>query len=153
VSLPPFQRLLDDHAIGLHRYLTAAVGPHDAADCFQETVLAALRAYPSVVEDSNLRGWLFTIAHNKVIDQARGGARRATPVEELPHNGAVDPEPDHELWERVRQLPPKQRSAVAHRYLLDLPYADIAEILGCSEDAARQNVRAGLAALRKELTA
>jgi RNA polymerase sigma factor (sigma-70 family) len=152
VSLPPFQRLLDDHAVGLHRYLTAAVGPHDAADCFQETVLSALRAYPMLRDGSNLRGWLFTIAHNKVIDQARGTAKRATPVEHLPHGGSSDPEPDHELWTSVRELPPKQRSAIAHRYLLDLPYADIAAILGCSEDAARQNVRAGLAALRKEFS-
>jgi RNA polymerase sigma factor (sigma-70 family) len=152
VTLPPFQRLLDDHAVALHRYLTASVGPHDAADCFQETVLSALRAYPGLRDASNLRGWLFTIAHNKVIDQARGGARRATPVEHLPQGGTTDPEPDHALWETVRRLPPKQRSAIAHRYLLDLPYADIAVILDCSEDAARQNVRAGLAALRKELS-
>jgi DNA-directed RNA polymerase specialized sigma24 family protein len=52
----------------------------------------------------------------------------------------------------VRALPPKQRTAVVQRYLLDRPYAEVAAVVGCSEDAARQNVRAGLARLRAALT-
>ena len=151
MNLPPFQRLLDDHAVGLHRYLAAAVGPHDAADCFQETVIGALGSYPSLRDASNLRGWLFTIAHNKVIDHVRSVSRRASPVAELPVGGAEDDPLDHELWEAVRQLPPKQRAAIAARYVLDLPYAEIGVIADCSETAARQNVRAGLAALREEM--
>ena len=47
VSLPPFQRLLDDHGRDVLRFLVAAAGPDEADDCFQETFLAALRAYPS----------------------------------------------------------------------------------------------------------
>ena len=79
VSLPPFQRLVDAHATGVHRYLVAAVGREDAADCFQETFLAALRAYPALRSDENLRGWLFTIARNKALDshRARGPAAGA----------------------------------------------------------------------------
>ena len=52
----------------------------------------------------------------------------------------------------VARLPDKQRGAVTLRYLGDLPYADIGVALGCSEAAARQNVRAGLAALRQEVS-
>ena len=48
----------------------------------------------------------------------------------------------------MRELPAKQRAAVLHRYVNDLPYAEIGRIVGCSEAAARQNVRAGLATLR-----
>jgi DNA-directed RNA polymerase specialized sigma24 family protein len=51
----------------------------------------------------------------------------------------------------VAQLPEKQRGAVTLRFLGDLPYAEIGAVLGCSEAAARQNVRAGLAALRQEV--
>jgi RNA polymerase sigma factor (sigma-70 family) len=57
---------------------------------------------------------------------------------------------DDELWSKVRNLPPMQRSAVLHRFMGDLSYAEIASIIGCSEAAARQNVRAGLAKLREE---
>jgi RNA polymerase sigma factor (sigma-70 family) len=155
VKLPPFQALLDEHAADVHRFLVAAVGPHDGADCFQETVVSALRAYPNLRNADNLRGWLFTIAHRKVIDLARRSGRQAVPVSDPPEVGHVDRDVtgDDELWAAVRRLPPKQRSAVVQRYLLDRPYAEVAETLGCSEDAARQNVRAGLRRLREEVPA
>jgi RNA polymerase sigma factor (sigma-70 family) len=153
VDLPPFQRLLDEHAADLHRFLVASVGPHDGADCFQETVISALRAYPSLGHADNLRGWLFTIAHRKVIDHARRRSRQAVPVAEPPEQAARDRDRlvDAELWAAVRALPPKQRTAVVQRHLLDRPYAEVAEVIGCSEAAARQSVRAGLARLRQEL--
>lgn len=153
VDLPPFQRLLDEHAADLHRFLVASVGPHDGADCFQETVISALRAYPSLGHADNLRGWLFTIAHRKVIDHARRRSRQAVPVAEPPEKAArnLDRLVDAELWAAVRALPPKQRTAVVQRHLLDRPYAEVAEVIGCSEAAARQSVRAGLARLRQEL--
>jgi RNA polymerase sigma factor (sigma-70 family) len=163
VTLPPFQTLLDEHAVDLHRFLVASVGPHDGADCFQETVVAALRAYPGLRHADNLRGWLFTIAHRKVIDHARARQRRALPVADLPEtprpgtggDGFTDAmaagRVDTELLDAVRALPPKQRSAVVQRYLLDRPYAEVAAVVGCSEDAARQNVRAGLQRLREDL--
>ena len=155
VTLPPFQTLLDEHAADLHRYLVASVGPHDGADCFQETVIAALRAYPGLAHDRNLRGWLFTIAHRKVIDHARGTGRRALPVADPPEVPAARAEAgglaDDDLWGAVRALPPKQRSAVVQRFVLDRPYAEVAAVIGCSEAAARQNVRAGLQRLRADL--
>ena len=57
--------------------------------------------------------------------------------------------PDTRLWTAVRELPQKQRSAVYLRFAGDLDYATIGEAIGCSEVAARQNVRAGLATIRK----
>lgn len=154
VTLPPFQALLDAHAADIHRFLVAAVGPHDGADCFQETVVSALRAYPSLRRDENLRGWLFTIAHRKVVDLARRRSRHAVPVADAPEVPQVDRDRsgDDELWSAVRELPPKQRSAVVQRFLLDRPYVEIAGVLGCSEAAARQNVRAGLVRLREEVS-
>jgi RNA polymerase sigma factor (sigma-70 family) len=146
---PPFQALLDEHRRDVYRFLVAAVGPVDADDCFQETFLAALRAYPRIQDASNLRAWMLTIAHNKAMDAHRSRRRRAIPVESVPEpvsDSSPDGEP--ELWEAVRALPPKQRAAVLHRYVNDLPYAKIAQIVGCSEEAARQNVRAGLSNLR-----
>lgn len=153
MTLPPFQTLLDEHGTDLHRFLVASVGPHDGADCFQETVVSALRAYPSLAHDGNLRGWLFTIAHHKVVDHARRRARHALPVGDPPELPVVDAERDLDptLWAAVRALPPKQRTAVVQRHLLDRPYAEVAEVIGCSEDAARQSVRAGLRRLRELL--
>jgi RNA polymerase sigma factor (sigma-70 family) len=152
--LPPFQHLLDAHAHDLHRFVVAQVGPHDGADCFQEAILAALRAYPEVRDGANLRGWLFTIAHRKVIDHHRATGRRAVPLADPPELVVADRDGtgDEALWASVSALPDKQRGAVVLRYLLDMPYAEIGRVLGCSEPAARQNARAALAALRQEVT-
>jgi RNA polymerase sigma factor (sigma-70 family) len=154
VTLPPFQALLDAHAADVHRFLVASVGPHDGDDLFQDTVVSALRAYARLRNADNLRGWLFTIAHRKVIDEARRRARRAVPAGDPPEVAHRDADGlgDAAVWDAVRQLPPKQRSAVVQRYLLDRPYAEIAVVIGSSEAAARQNVRAGLQRLRQEVT-
>jgi RNA polymerase sigma factor (sigma-70 family) len=152
VSLPPFQHLLDAHGADLHRFCVAQAGPHHGPDCFQEAVLSALRAYPDLRDGTNLRGWLFTIAHRKVIDHHRATTRRPTPVGEVPERGTDTVWDDGDVWAAVAELPDKQRGAIALRYLGDLPYAEIAVVLECSEAAARQNVRAGLASLRVEVT-
>lgn len=151
MSVPPFQTLLDAHGGDVYRFLVFTAGPGDAADCFQETVLAALRAYPTLDDASNLRGWLFTIAHRKAIDGHRSRARRATPAATLPERTAPPVEiEDPALWAAVARLPDKQRSSVVLRFVADLPYGRIGEVVGCTEAAARQNVRAGLARLREE---
>jgi RNA polymerase sigma factor (sigma-70 family) len=151
VTLPPFQVLIDEHRADVYRFLRASVGAHDADDCFQETFIAALRAYPRLRADSNLRGWLFTIAHRKALDSHRSRGRRAIPVAELPEpvaepllNGG---EPD--LWRAVGALPVKQRAAVLLRFAGDLAYREIGSATGTSEEAARRNVHEGLKKLRE----
>jgi len=150
-SLPPFQTLLDDHAGDVLGVLRGAVGRADAEDCFQETFLAALRAYPKLEDTSNLRGWLLTIAHRKAIDHHRANGRRPMPVAELAEIEVNDPEPGEGVWELVGALPPKQRAAVALRYGSDLPHTEIAAALGCSPEAARRSLHEGIKRLRKEL--
>jgi RNA polymerase sigma factor (sigma-70 family) len=155
-KLPPFQKLLERHQGDVLGFLIAAVGPQEAEDCFQETFLAALRAYPQLEDDGNLRGWLLTIAHRKAIDSHRSRGRRATPVGDAPE--VADPRAERErkdepgIWRLVAALPPKQRSAVALRFALDLPHREIAATLGTSEEAARRNVHEGVKRLRLELT-
>jgi len=153
MGLPPFQTLLDDYASEVHIFLTAAVGRDAADDCYQDTWLAALRAYPRLQSAENLRGWLLTIARRKAIDHIRARKRAPVPAAELPEIAAGDPGPadlDGSLWPVVRLLPTKQRIAVALRYVLDTDYASIAGAMGISEDAARRNVHEGLKRLRKE---
>ncbi|MDQ6816971.1 MAG: RNA polymerase sigma factor, partial [Actinomycetota bacterium] len=113
MTLPPFQQLLDAHGRDVHRFLIATVGRGEADDCYQETWLSALRAYPRLRDPANLRGWIFTIAHRKAIDLMRSRRRVAVPSAELPDQRASEDReaPDHDLWASVRELPAKQRSA------------------------------------------
>jgi RNA polymerase sigma factor (sigma-70 family) len=152
VTPPPFQWFLDEHRDDVYRFLIAAVGAQEADDCFQETFLSAMRAYPRLRVNSNTRAWVLTIAHRKALDSYRARQRRPLPVAEppeprrLPSNGAA--KPDAELWSEVRRLPGKQRAAVALRYAGDLSHEEIGLVLGCSEDAARRNLHEGLKKLR-----
>jgi RNA polymerase sigma factor (sigma-70 family) len=151
VRLPPFQKLLDAHGTDVHRFLVALVGRTDADDCYQETWLAALRAYPRLRDDSNLRGWVLTIAHRKAIDHLRVRRREAFPVESVPDRPAPGAAPrDDAVWIKVRELPPKQRTALALRYVADAPYAQISAVMDTTEEAARRNVHEGLKRLRLE---
>jgi RNA polymerase sigma factor (sigma-70 family) len=154
---PPFQRFLDAHRVVVWRFLVSSVGAAEAEDCFQETFIAALRAYPRLRADSNMRAWVMTIAHNKALDSHRARSRRAVPVAEP---AAVDPRPaahpsarDQKLWDAVGALPERQRSAVVLRYLGDLPHREIAAAIGCSEEAARRSLHEGLIKLRKAVPA
>jgi RNA polymerase sigma factor (sigma-70 family) len=163
----PFQTVLDEHGVALYRHLVGILGPHDGADCYQETLLAALRAWPPA-HDGNVRGWLFTVAHRKVIDHGRAAHRRPAPMADFADRpsmngsgliaaaapaepGARETGAGGQLWDAVRRLPPKQRAAVALRHADDWAYDDIAAVLECSPAAARQSVKAGLARLREVL--
>jgi RNA polymerase sigma factor (sigma-70 family) len=160
MPLPPFQLAVDHHRAQLERFLAATVGPDDAQDCLQETLIAALRAYPRLRAGSNVSAWLFTIARNKALDEHRARARRPVPVLTVPEAGAGAeahgggdgaPAEDPELWELVRELPAKQRAAVVLRYVNDLSHREVAAVLDCSEEAARRSLHEGLSKLRKEM--
>ncbi len=149
----PFQRFLDEHRDAVWRFAVASVGRQDADDVFQETFLAAMRAYPRLRPGSNLTGWVLTIAHRKALDHHRARTRRPVPADlgEVP---VADAEPaDDALWARVRELPFKQRAAVTLRYAGDLEYGAIAVALHCSPEAARRSVHEGIKKLRLEVAA
>ena len=152
MKLPPFQRLLDAHGRDVHRFLVATVGREAADDCYQETWLAALRAYPKLRDASNLRSWIFTVAHRKAIDHARARRRVPVAVGDLPEPVTLDgpPAPDDELWAQVRGLPPKQRTALALRYVADAGYDEISAVMGTSEEAARRHAHEAWKRLRTE---
>jgi RNA polymerase sigma factor (sigma-70 family) len=150
-QLPPFQLVFDQHSGAVLSFLFGAVGASEAEDCFQETMLSALRAYPRLRDASNLRGWLFTIARRKAIDARRAMARRPTPVAD-PDLGATSDaisEIDEPLWDDVRRLPLKQRRAVVLRFAGDQSYPEIAAAMSTTQDSARQSVHEGLKKLRR----
>jgi RNA polymerase sigma factor (sigma-70 family) len=152
-TIPPFQRFLEANRVCVYRFLLVAVGPADADDVFQETFLSALRAYPRVHDGTGLDRWVLKIASRRAIDHHRNGARRPAPVEHFPEVADApidDPvDPKDPLWTAVRMLPARQRVAVVLRHVLDRSYADIAEAMGGTEEAARANVSHGTKRLRE----
>ena len=144
-----------EHGAVVLRVCRALVGPADAEDAWSETFLAALRAYPRLRPDSNLRGWLVTIAHRKAVDRLRAAARGPRPTGDIA--AAVDARvttsppdaPDTALWAALAALPTKQRAAVVYHHVAGLPYAEVGALLGTSPAAARRSAADGVANLRK----
>jgi RNA polymerase sigma factor (sigma-70 family) len=160
----PFEQVVREHGAVVWRVCRALLPAADADDAWVETFLAAMEAYPRLRADSNITGWLVTIAHRKSIDQLRAAGRRAVPIGDLPEvpnpddlavelTAELQSAPDQELSGALAQLPPKQRAAVVGRYLADLSYRDLAEMLGSSEAAARRSAADGIAKLRTQLRA
>ncbi len=147
----PFEGIVTEHGPVVMRVCRALLGPVDAEDAWSETFLAALRAYPDLRPDSNVRGWLVTIAHRKSIDQCRRKSRAPQPTEDLAELPTWDDPPGvaSDLRAALDALAPKQRGAVIYRYLADLSYTDIGALLETNETAARRSAADGVANLRK----
>jgi RNA polymerase sigma factor (sigma-70 family) len=147
--MQPFEQVVTDHGAVVLRVCRALLQGTDADDAWSETFLSALKAYPTLRPDSNVRAWLVTIAHRKAIDQIRSASRRAVPIDNLPERTtAEDLSIGDELRDALRQLTERQQHAVVYRHIGDLSYDDIAELLECSKDAARRSVADGLIKLR-----
>jgi RNA polymerase sigma factor (sigma-70 family) len=151
VSLPPFDHVVTEYGQVVLRVCRALLPVHDAEDAAADAFLAALEAYPRLRPDSDVKAWLVTIAHRKAVDVLRRQARHAVPVQDVPERpiSAEPALPDEPLWAAVRDLPPKQRHAVAYHYVADLAYAEVAAIMGTSEAAARRSAADGIRALRR----
>lgn len=150
--MPPFEAIVARYGPTVLRVCRAVLGPMAADDAWSETFLSAMRTYPDLRPGSNVEAWLVTIAHRKAIDQLRAESRRAIPTGDLPETPSRNGVPggwESDLWAALKALPPRQRETVAYHYLAGLPYADVAEILGGSADAARRAAADGIAALRR----
>ncbi len=148
----PFEDVVAEHGATVLRVCRAVVGPVDAEDAWSETFLSALRAYPALPSDANVEAWLVTIAHRRALDVGRARSRRAVPVDSPPDRPSTraDPAERHpDLWSALQRLPHKQRLAVAYHHIVGLPFAEIAELLGNSTDAARRAAADGIKTLRK----
>jgi RNA polymerase sigma factor (sigma-70 family) len=160
MTKPPFEDVVAAHGARVLRVCRAVVGPVDAEDAWSETFLSALRAYPDLPGDADVGAWLVTIAHRRALDVHRARSRRPLPVGQLGdadvgQAGARGPgDPDEAdpsaLVAALSGLAPKQRQCVYLHHIAGYPYADVAQILGGTEAAARRAAADGIAALRAD---
>ena len=119
-----------------------------AEDAVQEAALKAWRHLGRLRPDAPLRPWFLTVVANECRSMRR---ERWWRVLRLPFVIAQRPP---ELDERIDlaaaldRLPARHLLALSLYYHLDLPIAEVARVLGCSEGAARVRIHRALAALR-----
>ncbi|MGH2582076.1 MAG: RNA polymerase sigma factor [Anaerolineales bacterium] len=156
---PQFEELVDAHHGELFAYLWRMLGDeNDARDCLQDTFLRAIRAYERIEDFSHLRAWLYKIATNAArSQQSKDGRKERRSIELTLQIASGDRGVDVQVMERIshaeiRQavlgLPARQRAALMMRKYQELEYAEIAEALDCTEEAARANVYQALRSLR-----
>ena len=85
-------------------------------------------------DDTALRRWVFSIAHNRVVDEGRRRARRPSTVglEQSPDPVApadVSASLDPELVAALATLTPEQREVLTLRFVADLPLEQVARIM------------------------
>jgi RNA polymerase sigma-70 factor (ECF subfamily) len=149
-------------APGVAGYLRAQ-GASDPDDLTGEVFVAVARRLDDFHgDDADLRSWVFTIAHHKLVDDRRRRARRRTD----PTDPAALPEPSQRGFEdaaatrldalpamaALQRLTPDQQAVVLLRILADLSIAQVAKILDKPEGAVKTLQRRALASLARHLT-
>jgi len=131
--------------------------PHAAADLVQDALERTMLAWPRVEKQGDPEGYVRRIMVNRNISIWRR-RRRETLVLDVPEDvgrgGDVEPAVrDLALWERVRALPPRQRTVIVLRYYEDMSETQIAAVMGSSVGTVKSQASRALAALRKDSSA
>jgi RNA polymerase sigma-70 factor (ECF subfamily) len=129
----------------------------DALDAAQDALLAVSQRIDRYDRRARFTTWLYRVATNAAIDEARRRSRRPTPLEDLPETAGRAGAVDESVADRVdvdaalRTLSPEFRAAVALRDLADLDYAEIATVLAIPPGTVRSRIARGRAALADRL--
>jgi RNA polymerase sigma-70 factor, ECF subfamily len=157
-----FTELLESHEREIYRFVYRMTGnPEDASDLLQETFLRAFRAFPRLPADANHRAWLFRIAHRQALNLFRARrVRRAEPIEEATALQDLGGHPEslsetrhlaQSLRALIRNLTVRQRCALLLKKYEGLSYAEVADVLGCTEENARAHVYQAMKKIRNGL--
>ena len=154
------QQLHDEHSAALWGYCLRLTG-HDRAraeDVVQETLLRAWR-HREILDNAPpaVRGWLFTVARNIVIDEWRSRrVRSETSMAEVPEGDAGDDSTDQLLlsWvvaEAITRLSEEHRAVLLECYYRGRPVSEAAKRLGVPEGTVKSRTHYALRALRLAL--
>lgn len=159
-----FTALVIKYRETVYRVARRMVANHeDGADIAQEVFIRAHRALPRFDGRSHLRTWLYRITVNLCLDYQERCSRHPwvdlaeitaeAPVESGPVAQAEAEATRQAIARAVAMLPPRQRAMIALRLYQDLPYGEIAQIMGCSEGTVKATMFAALRKLRAALAA
>ncbi len=138
--------LVDAYGARLHARLAQMVGPQDADDLFQNTLIKVMQHAGGFEGKATLYSWCYRVATNEALDFLRKRRRRGGPTDDLDEvatrltTRAALPPPhliEAALQEAICGLPPKQRTVFEARYYHETPYAELSAQLGTSVGALK----------------
>ncbi len=127
----------------------ALVGPALADDVAQEAMVVAYGRWSTVADLESPGGWVRLVCARKAVSLARRRSveQRVLGRLALARTARSDDAHDDDFWVLVRRLPARQAQAVALYYALDLPVAEVAKTLGCTEGTVKVHLSRARAAL------
>jgi RNA polymerase sigma-70 factor (ECF subfamily) len=154
-----FGRLYDRYVQPIYRYLYSRLGSApEAEDVTSQTFMAAYESLPKYRERGQFSAWLFRIAQSKMNDHFRRNRREVeleAAGELLEREDALGTLIRAEELSRVRflikNLKEDEQELIRLRYVADLSFAEIAELLGKREDAVKKTLYRLLARLKSEM--
>jgi RNA polymerase sigma-70 factor (sigma-E family) len=147
-----FREFARARALALRRMAYLLCGDwHLAEDLVQNALVKLYRVWPKITRRGPVDNYARQVLLRCWLDERRRPWRRRER-----RDGVVpdQPSPAAEtgisgpLLRALGEVPPKQRAAVVLRYCADLPAAEVAEVLRCSEGTVRSQAARGLETLR-----
>ena len=148
----------DQHQTDVLAYFLRRLGPEDAAEATADVFLVVWRRIDQLPPVAERRPWLFGVAHNVLRNRRRLGRRLArlmtrvafTPVDPppQPETMVVRRAEEDELLAALERLPPADGEVLRLRLWEELPFEEVAAVLGCSRHAAEQRYGKALRRLR-----
>lgn len=140
-------QIYDAYARDIYRYIYSKVGISlDTEDLTAQTFMAVLESLPRYRHRGKFSAWIFQIARNKVMDHFRRSKR--DPLETPPDIAYSDRTLEHIIkgqeYERLstllQTLSDEQRELIRLRYVVQLSFVEIAELMGRKEDTVRKSL-------------
>jgi RNA polymerase sigma-70 factor (ECF subfamily) len=151
----------DFYARRIHRYFYSRVeNIEDAEDLTAQTFMSVIEALPRYQHRSQFTAWIFRIARSKAMDHFRRNHSRVQKdastaetifdetLEQVIQSQTID-----SLRVIIKMLKEDERELLRLRFVVDLSYVEIAELVGRKEDAVRKSVNRILERLHVQLEA
>jgi RNA polymerase sigma-70 factor, ECF subfamily len=169
-----FEILLTRHRKPVFNFILRFVGVRAAAeDLLQETFLRVIKGAENYKQQAKFTTWLYTIARNLCVDRSRRQKHRKAQSLDAPlsrgeeNSGtlldvvqgdemasdrqAVSRQLHLKLHDAIAVLSEEQREVFLMREFLDMPFKQIAEVVGVPENTVKSRMRYALEKLRLEL--
>jgi RNA polymerase sigma-70 factor (ECF subfamily) len=165
-DLEAFQRLYALHRGGLYRYFLRQTNRTVAEELFQDVWARLIQHRKRYRPEASFKTWLYTLAHNRLVDYWRREGRRAIDQSELGEAGCdiefADPDPGpqrrvdlrdclEQLLQLVTALPDLQRQAFLLRHEAGMTLAQIAEAMNSGAETAKSRLRYAMDRLRSAI--
>jgi RNA polymerase sigma-70 factor (ECF subfamily) len=154
-----FARLYDCYVQPIYRYAFSRLGSrHEAEDITSQTFTVAYESLPRYRERGHFAAWLFRIARSKIMDHYRKGRREVSieAAERMFENhdalgSLIEQEELGRLRSAVLSTSEEEQDLIRLRYVADLSFAEMAELLGKREEAVKKSLYRLLARLKSKM--